>query len=335
MKKDPNEYYLSRLGDNGLQRSWLEKIGVRNEWGEAKRVRIPMIATFAILGVLVLTTFFLYVGRLSSVDHSDAGDQNDVFEQAYGQINLELPPPIQISVTVDKGATVRWAGEDDLRILGYNVYRYKGGDDPGSKVNPSIISDTVYHDDDGTMFNSYAVAPVDNNGRQGLVSLPIAAVSKPSSLGYGLTPTQQPERIKDKVFEPNPSQPTLPPNIIGCTTSGMTYQGEWYLEHYTEVTGGILMVTPYYGDSCSYTFTGDSVTVISTRHWNYGIMDIYIDGTLRKEVDLYSSEIKVSDRVYTASGLGAGVHTIKLMCTGRKNPQAYFTFIDIEALEIR
>ena len=335
MENDPYDYYGAKIGDHGLLKSWLKKFGVRDEWGEAKHVRIPVVAIFAVLGVLVITTFFLYVGRISSVDRSEADTQNTVSEQAYGQINLELPSPIGISVTVDKGATVRWSGEDDLRILGYNVYRYKGGDDPGSKINPSIISDTVYHDDEGTMFNSYAVAPVDNNGRQGVVSSPIAAVSEPSSLGYGLTPTQQPQRITDKVFETSPGQSSLPPNIISCTAPGMTYQGEWYLEHYAEVTGGSLAVTPYNGNSCSYTFTGDSVTVISTRHWNYGIMDVYIDGTLRKEVDLYSTEIKVSDRVYTASGLGAGVHTIKLVCTGRKNPQAFFSFIDLEALDIR
>jgi hypothetical protein len=335
MKKDPYNLEGTGLGDAGLLKSWLERVGSHEGWGDKRRIGIPAIILFAVLGLLVLATFIFYMARLSSVNSGGAGSERGPYEQPYAQLNLELPPPLNISVTVDKGATVRWSGSDDQRILGYNVYRYKGEDDPGSKINSSIISDTVYHDDEGTMFDSYAVAPVDSNGRQGVVSIPVAAVSEPSSLGYGLTPTQQPQRIKDKVFEASPDQPALPANTIGCTGAGMTYQGEWYLEHYAEVMGGALMVTPYYGGYCSYAFSGDSVTVISTRHWNYGIMEIYIDGTLRKEVDLYSSELKVSDRVYTAQGLGPGVHTIKMACAGRKNPQAYFTFIDVEALEIR
>src|SRR4030042_6884416 len=111
MKKDPYDFYGSKPGDNGLLKSWLKKIGIHDEWGEARRVRIPVVAIFAVLGVLVLVTFFLYVGRLTSVDHSDAATQNTIPEQVYGQINLELPPPIDVSVTVDKGATVSWSGQ--------------------------------------------------------------------------------------------------------------------------------------------------------------------------------------------------------------------------------
>jgi len=234
---------------------------------------------------------------------------------------------------VDKGATITWDGRDDIRIIGYNVYRFKASDDEGSRVNAAIIADTVYHDDEGTMFNSYAVAPVDDTGREGEVSAPVVAVAEPVSL-TGLTPTQKPELIQDKTFRDEP-QPSLPPSLVGCTADGTTYLGVWYLEHYDEVTGEKLMVTPYYDDSFSFTFTGDSVAVISTRHWNYGIMDVFIDGELKQQVDLYSPEVVVSDTVFSASGLGPGAHTIKLVCTGRKNPNANFTFINVEALQIR
>jgi hypothetical protein len=298
--------------------------------GTATGIKIAL----GVLGLLVVITFSFYLARLSGIKCSDSSPQQAAGDQAYGQFNLELPPPLNISVTVDKGATIRWNAEEDARIIGYNVYRFTSPEDSGTKVNAAIISDNVYHDDDGTMFNSYAVACVDANGRQGTVSPAFAAAPEPSSLS-GLTPTQKPQEVRDTVFGANPVEMGLPAYTVHCTGEGMAYQGVWYLEHYAEVTGGALMVTPYYGDSCTYTFLGESVTVISTRHWNYGIMDIYIDGELRQEVDLYASEYVVRDRVFAASGLGPGTHTIKLVCTGRKNPQAYFTFIDIEALEIR
>lgn len=311
----------------GLRRS----LGLSLEAGDRRSLQVPMLIVLAVLGAMVVASFFLYVSRLTG--GSSGGPPSSGNERAYTQTNAGLSPPTNVEVTVEKGATVRWDGTDDVRIIGYNVYRYKAAGDPGSKVNAAIISDTVYHDDEGTMFNSYAVAPVDGNGRQGVVSIPVAAVAEPVSL-TGLTPTQEPEMIEDAAFTGSQPRP-LPPGSVDCTAEGMTYSGVWYLEHYAEVSGGTLMVTPYYGDSCTYTFAGDSVAVISTRHWNYGIMDVYIDGELRQTVDLYSATVKAKDTVFTASGLGPGAHALKLVCTGRKNPNANFTFIDLEAVQVR
>ena len=322
---------MKRKGISGNLRSLARKLGIDVDSPRVGRLKTPLAVFFVLLGVLVVVTFFLYMSKLSSSANNRYADEGA--GEGYAQSNTVLPAPENITVTVEKGATVRWDIEEDVRIIGYNVYRYKAGDDPGSKVNAAIISDSVYHDDEGTMFNSYAVAPVDNNGREGIVSIPVVAVAEPVSL-TGLTPTQEPEKLEDVTFTTPPEQ-TLPPSIVDCTAEGASYFGVWYLEHYSEVTGGTIMVTPYYGDSCSYTFTGESITVLSTRHWNYGIMDIYVDGELRQQVDLYSPEIIAGDAVFTASGLGPGAHTIRLVCTGRKNPNANFTFINVEAFQVR
>ena len=47
------------------------------------------------------------------------------------------------------------------------------------------------------------------------------------------------------------------------------------------------------------------------------------------------NKLKVSDTVFSASGLGPGAHAIKLVCSGRKNADANFTFINLEALQVR
>lgn len=284
-------------------------------------------AAFVVLGALVVITFFVYISRLSSApsDGYAAGEQPPA--------RTETSAPANVTVTVDKGAAISWEDMEDVNVIGYNVYRYKAGDDPGSLVNLTIISDTVYHDDEGTMFNSYAVAAVDTSGREGVLSNQVAAVPEPVSLTQ-LAPTRKPEKVEDTAFSEPPEQ-QLSPGLVHCTAEGMTYYGVWYKEHYAEVTGGALMVTPYGGDSVSYTFSGDSVAVISTRHWNYGIMRVYIDGELRQEVDLYSPQISTRQAVFSASGLGSGAHTIKLVCAGRKNQDANFTFVNLEALQIK
>lgn len=300
--------------------------------GTGKPKKLALV-TIAALFALVALTFVLYVNKLSWVSVSDEEATGSAGSHVYGQDSEELSPPSDVSVTVEKGVTIRWTVEDAGDAIGYNVYRYKSADDPGTKINAAIISDTVYHDDDGTMFNRYAVAPVDGYGREGEISRVVAAVADPVSTAE-LTPTQAQREVKDTTFEDSSEGAGLPPGIVDCTAAGMSYSGVWYLEHYAEVTGGTLMVTPYPGDSMSYTFIGESVAVISAMHWNYGIMAVYVDGELRQEVDLYSPQVKVGQRVFSLSGLGPGAHTIKLVCTGRKNADASFTIINLEALDI-
>lgn len=292
-------------------------------------------ALFAVLGLLLVASFAYYVSRVgggSGVEESGGG------EGFTSQVNPDLPRPANVRVVVERGATITWEGLDDIRVIGYNIYRYKGAGDVGSKINAAIVSDTVYHDDEGTMFDSYAVVPVDTMGREGEASAPVAATEQPRSIA-SLSPMREPEKLKDYTFAGQPQQegsaPQQSPQLLDCTSPGMFYSGDWYLEHYAEVTGGTLMVTPYAGDYFTYTFAGDGVTVIATRHWNYGIMEVYLDGELRAQVDLYSDQVQTGQRVFTASGLGPGAHTIKLVCAGRSNPSAYFTFINLEALEIK
>ncbi|MGQ9705021.1 MAG: rhamnogalacturonan endolyase family protein [Actinomycetota bacterium] len=290
------------------------------------------LASLLLLLVLIIS-MAIYLIRVNEVERR-AQTGGRVGNRDTRQMNPDLPPPRAVKVTVDKGATVSWEGQEDARIIGYNVYRYRGReDDTGEKINAAIVSDTVYHDDEGTMFNSYAVAPVDDYGREGKRSEQVAAVVEPKSIS-GLVPTSEPVVIENVTFREQTPTPELPTRLVDCTGEGMGYFGTWYLERYAEVTGGTLMVTPYQGNHFSYTFAGDGVAVISTRHWNYGIMEVYLDGELRAVVDLFAPETRVRQRVFEASGLGPGAHTIKMVCTGRRNPSANFTFINLEALEI-
>ncbi len=289
-------------------------------------------AAFVLLGVLLLASFLYHLSRLGGVEEG-AGSAGK--EGSSIQINPSLPSPASVKVAVEKGATITWEGLDDIRVIGYNIYRYKGDGDSGSRINAAIVSDTVYHDDEGTVFDSYAVVPVDSNGREGVASAPVAAAERPRSIS-SLEPVRQPEKVADHTFQEHEQQQgQAAGGMLDCTSPGMTYTGDWYLEHYSEVIGGTLMVTPYAGDYFTYTFAGESVAVVSTRHWNYGIMEVYLDGELRAEVDLFADEIRTGEKVFTASGLGPGAHTIKLLCTGRNNPSAFFTFINLEALVVQ
>ena len=280
---------------------------------------------------VIVTSLAYYAVRVRQADSTQRSAVE--WSSLPKPVNQDLERPLIVSITVDKGATVKWQPPGNRDILGYNLYRFKGDSDPGERVNAALILDNYYFDDNGTVVNLYSVAAVDRRGLEGPTSEAIAAVAEPKTLA-GLQPTAPPEVMKDVTFTAS-AAPTLPPEIKDCTAPGMTYHGTWYLEHYPEVYGGGMMVTPYAGDNLTYTFEGSSFGIISVRHWNYGIMHVYVDGELKGSADLYSDRAEAQAEVFALDGLTPGVHTVKVECSGLKNPAANFTFIAVDAIKVK
>lgn len=67
-------------------------------------------------------------------------------------------------------------------------------------------------------------------------------------------------------------------------------------------------------------FYGNGIQIITPTHNRMGYIDIYIDGKLMKEnLSLYG-ESKVQQLVFEKTGLDEGIHSIKVVGNGRKNP---------------
>jgi hypothetical protein len=69
------------------------------------------------------------------------------------------------------------------------------------------------------------------------------------------------------------------------------------------------------GDSVSYTFNGTGIDYISEKSDGYGLVDVYLDGTLQTTVDANAAGVhnEGSQILFSASGLPAGQHTLKLV----------------------
>jgi len=82
------------------------------------------------------------------------------------------------------------------------------------------------------------------------------------------------------------------------------------------------------------TFTGSGVSVVGyTDEWS-GIADIYVDGTLRGAADLYRAPGGPQVVVFTASGLGAGTHTLAVQVSGRRNPASGGSWIWVDRFDV-
>lgn len=138
--------------------------------------------------------------------------------------------------------------------------------------------------------------------------------------------------------------------------SSIIYSGTWSVER-TDVQGGY-----YYADSpwgaynndfhisstvnstASFTFTGNSITLVSTLADNMGMAGVSIDGGQETLADLYihsfeygpsTINIKHKRAIFIKDGLSDGQHTITVRVTGQKNTNSSGTGINVDAFEVR
>jgi len=99
-----------------------------------------------------------------------------------------------------------------------------------------------------------------------------------------------------------------------CTGNWHPFSGE---SGYYNSTGRWSNVV---GDKIEYTFTGTQISWYGLKNDDLGFADVYIDGALVTEnIDCYS-KIRISQQLFTKTGLSNGNHTIKVVLKGLKNP---------------
>lgn len=123
------------------------------------------------------------------------------------------------------------------------------------------------------------------------------------------------------------------PTNVNDSNPEVIYNGIW--TYYTNDS-------VYYDNDChvgnmgyvQYTFTGTSVSWYGLMNSDLGMANVYIDNVLvQGGIDCYSTT-RESQRLFSTTGLSNGIHTIKIVPTGLKNPLSsgnsivhdYFTF---------
>ncbi|MEV4398967.1 carbohydrate-binding protein [Nonomuraea sp. NPDC049607] len=67
------------------------------------------------------------------------------------------------------------------------------------------------------------------------------------------------------------------------------------------------------GDYAELTFTGTGISFLTERYTDMGVVDLYVDGELRASADCYGPVRQGQQRVFRASGLKLGEHTIRVV----------------------
>ncbi|MBO3801761.1 MAG: hypothetical protein JTT12_05535 [Candidatus Brockarchaeota archaeon] len=122
------------------------------------------------------------------------------------------------------------------------------------------------------------------------------------------------------------------------TNPNVTKVGSWTSISRNAAVGLSCLVSNNTGDYIEYKFVGSGIWVRYMLSYDGGIMQIFIDGNSVGYVDSYAptTETQQGSFVYAfpAVGLKIGVHDIKVVVTGNKNPASAGSSIYLDAFTV-
>ncbi len=122
--------------------------------------------------------------------------------------------------------------------------------------------------------------------------------------------------------------------VVDDASGRVMYGGSWSIGQWSGYYDNTVRYTANAGDSAQYTFTGVGIKWIAATNTDHGIAKVYIDNVYQTTVDLYSLSSQLQQVIYADTGLSIGQHTIKIVCTGTKNPNSTASFIDVDAFDV-
>jgi cytochrome c peroxidase len=109
---------------------------------------------------------------------------------------------------------------------------------------------------------------------------------------------------------------TLTPRLFEQSSTSVTYAGTWSTTTGSAYSGGSATYAKAAGASASYTFTGRSIALITTKAPSRGTVKVYVNGTYVATVDLYATTTKYRALAWQKTWSTSGTRTVKLVVVG-------------------
>ncbi|MBI5232031.1 MAG: SpoIID/LytB domain-containing protein [Coriobacteriales bacterium] len=130
------------------------------------------------------------------------------------------------------------------------------------------------------------------------------------------------------------STPLAPATRYEETDSRLAKTGTWVAHTSPTFSGGSQTWSQTANDRFYVTFSGTGVRWVATKSTGYGKANVYVDGVYKKTIDLYRSSTLTGVRVFMATGLPSGSHTMMIKVLGSKQSAAVGTRVNVDAVEI-
>ena len=100
------------------------------------------------------------------------------------------------------------------------------------------------------------------------------------------------------------------------TGAGIVYSGTWKSASNQYASGGSLRYATRSGASVTYTFTGAGVAWVAYRGPNRGSARVYVDGVLKKTINLYAATYSAKQVAFAFNWGTTGTHKIRIVAMG-------------------
>jgi hypothetical protein len=114
------------------------------------------------------------------------------------------------------------------------------------------------------------------------------------------------------------------------TDPAVVYSGNWSTITDSRASGNTVHRSNQGGAAATFSFSGTSVTWVTSRGPNRGIARVLIDGAAQPTVDLYAASESFQQEI-TYLGLADTAHTIRVEVTGTRSGPSTDNFVDIDA----
>ncbi|WP_409342791.1 cadherin-like beta sandwich domain-containing protein [Paenibacillus sp. MBLB4367] len=124
------------------------------------------------------------------------------------------------------------------------------------------------------------------------------------------------------------------PAAIDNASPLASYSGSWMTVSDTRMHGGTEHVGTAANSTVEIPFYGTQAVIYGTRASNGALADIYVDGVLRTTYDYYYGGTGlIKQQIWDTGTLPLGVHTIKIVDRGEKNPLSKNIWIRFDVLQ--
>ena len=106
----------------------------------------------------------------------------------------------------------------------------------------------------------------------------------------------------------------------------LKYSGTWHDDLNSSFREGTARYTNQVGAAVEFTFTGTSIRWYGQNDTNFGTADVYLDGEHIKTVNV-NGALTTNVKLFEATNLQAGEHTIKIVCKSGVIDTDYFAYI--------
>jgi hypothetical protein len=251
--------------------------------------------------------FYWYAVVTRNSSHQDSSPFSHG-EAIFAVRNNSTTPAVPTGVKAtayDPGVVVEWARNTEYDLAGYNVYSVSGS--TWTKLNASLITTgTEYYYSSGTAGQIFGVTAVD-------ASVPARESAKTAKATAALA-----------------AATTYVANDAGWVTSG----GTWKIENYTTDGGSAILVSGVTSAQASHVFSGRRIKLAVSTYWSCGVAKILIDGVDYGTCNLNSAAMAWNVKIFTASGLAKGSHTLTIQVTGTGG-SGDLHFVNVQSIEVR